>query len=92
MNNRKERDGGGREGGREGGSATRKRKIRSVSGGHEKGRIGERKMRYYEFIPGFRGRYKSLFGFEYSILKHPSRAGIDVPSIPIPGPLGDGHS
>lgn len=44
-----------------------------------------RKMPYYEFISGFRGRYKSLFGFEYSILKHPSWAGITVPSVPFPG-------
>lgn len=55
----------------------------------------ERKMPYYEFIVVFRGRYKSLFGFEYSILKHPSWAGITVPSVPFPGssgPPGDGHS
>lgn len=43
-------------------------------------------MRYYEFISGFRGRYKSLFGFEYSILKRPSWAGITVLPIPFPGP------
>lgn len=42
------------------------------------------KMRYYEFIPDFRVRYKSLFGFEYSILKHLSWASITVLSVSFP--------
>jgi len=42
----------------------------------------ERKMRYYEFIPDFLSRYKSLFGFEYSILNHPSWASITVLRYP----------
>lgn len=39
-------------------------------------------MRYYEFIPDFLSRYKSLFGFEYSILNHPSWTSITVLHYP----------
>lgn len=42
----------------------------------------EGKMRYYEFIPDFLSRYKSLFRFEYSILNQPSWASITVLHYP----------
>lgn len=62
----------------------RRGKIRLISSGYEKGRKGRRKMRYYEFIPDFRVRYKSLFGLEYSILKHLFWASITVLSVSFP--------
>lgn len=67
----------------------RRQTEREKSGRYQEGMKKKRgsrgKMPYYEFISGFWGRYKSLFGFEYSILKHPSWAGITVPSVPFPG-------
>jgi len=63
------------------GRITRKRKnlvgIKRTKKEKEEG-----KMRYYEFIPDFLGRYKSLFGFEYSILNYPSWASITVLRYP----------
>lgn len=54
--------------------------------GTKKEKDEEGKMRYYEFIPDFLGRYKSLFGFEYSILNHPSWASINVLALSVPFP------
>lgn len=57
------------------------------SGRYQEGTKKEKedgKMRYYEFIPDFLARYKSLFGFEYSILNHSSWASITVLSVPFP--------
>lgn len=51
------------------------------SGRYQEGSKKEKeggKMRYYEFIPDFLSRYKSLFGFEYSILNHPSWTNVTV--------------
>jgi len=70
----KEREGGGKE--------------KNPVGIKRIGKRNEQKEKYdiTSLYRGFRGRYKSLFGFEYSILKHPSWASITVPSVPFPRP------